>query len=73
MKLLGHRMTQIYFLAKKFFSMLKTCFWGVLNEIFQLLQLNLGFLWPKRSSANIAVLRVRAKFMRILSDSVKCG
>ena len=66
-------MTRIYHPAKTSSNMLKTCSWGVLYEIFQLLQLNLEFLLPRDdASVNTAVLRVRAKFMRMLSDSVKC-
>ena len=65
-------MTQIYHPAKKYLNMLKTCSCGVLHENFQLLQLNLGFLWPMILSVNMAVLGIRAKFTRILADSVKC-
>ena len=43
----------------------------MLHEIFQLLQLTLIFM-AQRPSANMAVLRVRAKLTRTLSDSAKC-
>ena len=56
-------------LVKKLLNMLNTCSMRVLHEIFLAPAVSFVIFMAQRSLANIAVLRVRAKFTRILSDS----
>ena len=73
MKFVGRRTARIYYQLKESLNMLnKDLFlWSTLQKCIAP-AVKFVILMAQRLSANIAVLRVRAKFTRILSDSVKC-
>ena len=58
--------------VKRIFEYVEDMFLGSTLQKCLALSVKFVILMAQRSSANIAVLRVRAKFTRILSDSVKC-
>ena len=64
--------TRIYLSAKTIFGYVKDLFFASTSRNFLSPAVNFVSLWPKdHQRIYIAVLRVRAKFMRILSDSVR--
>ena len=58
--------------VKRIVEYLKDLFLGSTLQKCLALEVKFVILMAQRPLANIAVLRVRAKFTRILSDSVKC-
>ena len=69
---LGRRTAQIYYQLKEPLKNVKILFLGSTLQKYLALAVKFVIFMAQRSSANIAVLRVRAKFTIILSDSVKC-
>ena len=67
MKFVGIRPTQIYYKLKKSLNMLKTYSMGVIQEFFLASAVNFVIFMAQRPSANIALLRGRAKFTRVLT------
>ena len=70
-ELVGIRTTRIYYQLKNL-EYVKDLLYESTSRNFSAPALNFVIFMSQRPSANIAELRVRAKFTRILSDSVKC-
>ena len=58
--------------VKRIFEYVKDLFLGITLQKCSAPAVKFVILMAQRSSANMAVLTVRAKFVRILSDTVKC-
>ena len=71
-KLVGIRPTQIYYHLKKIFEYVKDLFYGGHSRNFLVPAVNFVIFMAQRPSANIALLRGRAKFTRSLSNSPEC-
>ena len=68
-KFVGIRPTKIYYQLKKY---VKDLFYGSHSRNFLAPAVNFVIFMAQRPSANIALLRGRAKFTRTLSNSPKC-
>ena len=71
-KFVGIRPTQIYYQLKKSFEYVKDLFYGSPSRKVLAPAVNFVIFMAQRPSANIALLRGRAKFRRTLSNSPKC-
>ena len=71
-KCVGIRPTQIYYQLKKIFEYVKDLFYWSHSQNFSASAVNSGIFMAQRPSANITLLRGRAKFTRTLSNSPKC-
>ena len=71
-KFVGIRPTQIYYQLKKVFEYVKDLFYLSPSPNFLAPAVNFVIFMAQRPSANIALLRGRAKFTRTLSNSTRC-
>ena len=70
-KCVGIRQTQIYCQLKTIFEYLKDLFYGSHSRNFLASAVNFVIFMAQRPSANLALLRGKAKFTRTLSNSPK--
>ena len=68
-KFVGMRPTQIYYQLKKIFEYVKDLFYGIHSRNVLALAVKVVIFMAQRPSANIALLRGRAKLTRTLSNS----
>ena len=71
-KFVGIRPTQIYYQLKKIFEYVKGLFYGSHSRNVLAPAVNFVIFMAQRPSANISLLRWRAKFSTTLSNSSKC-
>ena len=71
-KFVGNRLTQIYYQLKKVLKYVKDLFYGSHSRNFLVPAVNFVIFLAQKPSANIALLRGRAKFSRTLTIYPKC-